>query len=78
MNFVNCHCYIVHVVIILLFFNFHLTACPADTYNPVEEPNICLPCGAHMSTEGNIAQVKEGCVCDFGWKGPDGGPCVGN
>ena len=55
----------------------NISACPADSYNPENEPNICLPCGDNMSTQGLTGQVKEGCVCVLGWEGPVGGPCAG-
>ena len=50
------------------------TACPENTYKSDERS--CLPCPDNSFTNDTLANVLEGCVCQHGYTGNPGGPCV--
>jgi len=47
--------------------------CKLNTYKSGER--TCSPCPIHSHTEVP-AQMKTGCICDKGYHGPAGGPCL--
>ena len=51
-------------------------ACPADTYADVHNMSQCLQCPENSSHNSTQRSAVQACVCDAGYTGPDGGPCV--
>jgi hypothetical protein len=54
----------------------HCQACPADTFTDVHNTSECVPCPAHASHNETRRASVSACLCDPGYTGPDGGPCV--
>jgi hypothetical protein len=54
----------------------HCEACPADTFTDVHNASECVPCPAHASHNETLRANVTACLCDPGYTGPDGGPCV--
>ena len=54
----------------------HCEACPADTFTDVHNTSECVPCPAHASHNETRRANVTACLCDPGYTGPDGGPCV--
>lgn len=50
--------------------------CPADTYADVHNISTCVPCPEHSSHAQTQRTHVSACLCDPGYSGPDGGPCV--
>ena len=50
-------------------------ACPENTYK--SSMSVCTGCPAHSSTNGSMAQMREGCKCIHGYEGQPGGLCEG-
>ena len=50
--------------------------CPADTYADVHNTSTCVPCPEHASHAQTKRTNVSACLCDPGYSGPDGGPCV--
>ena len=60
--------------LLMVWFFIVTSACAINTYKNSEK--TCLPCPEHSSTD-SPGQMREGCVCDLGFYGPPGGPCLG-
>ena len=54
----------------------HCQECPADTYADVHNTSTCVPCPEHASHALTKRTNVSACLCDPGYSGPDGGPCV--
>jgi hypothetical protein len=54
----------------------HCQECPADTYTDVHNTSTCVPCPEHASHALTKRTNVSACLCDPGYSGPDGGPCV--
>ena len=54
----------------------HCEACPADTFADVHNTSECVPCPAYASHNETRRANVTACLCDPGYTGPDGGPCV--
>jgi hypothetical protein len=50
--------------------------CPADTFADVYNTSACVPCPEHASHNETRRANITACLCDPGYTGPDGGPCV--
>lgn len=50
--------------------------CPADTFADAYNTSECVPCPAYASHNLTRRANVSACLCDPGYTGPDGGPCV--
>lgn len=50
--------------------------CPADTFADAYNTSECVPCPEHASHNLTRRANVSACLCDPGYTGPDGGPCV--
>ena len=53
----------------------YLTACPLNTYKPGSNVDACSTCPAHTHTDDTASVARTQCLCDEGYRGPNGGPC---
>jgi hypothetical protein len=51
-------------------------ACGPDTYADLHNMSQCTQCPAHSSHNTTQRTSVTQCICDAGYTGPDGGPCV--
>jgi hypothetical protein len=51
------------------------SACPSDTYKVLNGSSICLACPSNSSAP-SISTAITDCICDAGFDGVAGGPCV--
>ena len=56
---------------------FSLKACPAGQYKGATGPAACVFCPANTTTATTASTTLSACVCEPGYVGPAGGPCVG-
>ena len=54
-----------------------LKACPAGQYKGATGPAACVFCPANTTTAATASTTLSACVCEPGYVGPAGGPCVG-
>ena len=51
------------------------TACPLNSYKPGSNVDACIACPAHTHTDFTASVARTQCLCDDGYRGPNGGPC---
>ena len=67
-------CSHVHLAVAL---SISLKACPAGQYKGATGPAACVFCPANTTTAATASTTLSACVCEPGYVGPAGGPCVG-